>query len=54
MRTTSDPKLNNLKVRLNNDMLAFLENKSSKNKETISDHIRWLIEKEMEEDRKSK
>lgn len=53
MRTTSDPKPNNLKVRLNDDMFSFLGNKSSKNNETMSEHIRGLVEKEMAEERKA-
>lgn len=54
MRTTSDPKPNNLKVRLNDTMFSFLESKSSESGETMSDHIRWLIERDMEADRRAK
>lgn len=50
MKTTSDPKPNNLKVRLNDNCWAFLKRKSSNNGESISDYIRRLIEKEMAEE----
>lgn len=54
MRTTSDPKPNNLKVRLNDTAFSFLKRISRHNGETISDHIRGLIEKEMSEEMKAK
>lgn len=54
MKTTSDPKPNNLKVRLNDNYWAFLKRKSSKNGESMSDYIRGLIEKEMAEEMKAR
>lgn len=54
MKTTSDPKPNNLKVRLNDNYWAFLKRKSSNKEESISDYIRGLIEKEMAEEIKAK
>lgn len=54
MRTTSDPKPNNLKVRLNDTTFSFLKRKSRDTGESISDHIRGLIEQEMAEEIKAK
>lgn len=54
MKTTSDPKPNNLKVRLNDNYWAFLKRKSSNNGESISDYIRGLIEKEIAEEMKAR
>lgn len=54
MKTTSDPKPNNLKVRLNDNYWAFLKRKSNNSGESMSDHIRGLIEKEMSEEMKEK
>ena len=53
MRTTSDPKPNNLKVRLNDDTFSFLKRKSKDSGESMSDYIRGLIEKEMAEEMKA-
>lgn len=50
MRTTSDPKPNNLKVRLNDDDFSYLKRKSDENTESMSDHIRRLIAKERAEE----
>lgn len=50
MRTTSDPKPNNLKVRLNDNTFSFLKRKSKNSGESMSDHIRGLLEKEMAEE----
>lgn len=50
MRTTSDPKPNNLKVRLNDTTFSFLKQKSKDSGESMSDHIRALLEKEMAEE----
>lgn len=50
MRTTSDPKPNNLKVRLNDNTFSFLKRKSKDSGESMSDHIRGLLEKEMAEE----
>lgn len=54
MRTTSDPKPNNLKVRLNEATFSFLKRISRDSGETMSDHIRTLLEKEMSEEMKAK
>lgn len=53
MRTTSDPKPNNLKVRLNDNAFSFLKRKSKDNGESVSDYIRTLLEKEMVEEMKA-
>lgn len=47
MRTTSDPKPNNLKVRLNDDMSEYLERKSTKKGISMSEYIRELIRQDM-------
>lgn len=47
MRTTSDPKPNNLKVRLNDDMFAYLDNVSAKSNTSMSEYVRLLIAQDM-------
>lgn len=47
MRTTSDPKPNNLKVRLNDDMTEYLQRQSAKRGLSMSEYVRELIEQDM-------
>lgn len=54
MRTTSDPKPNNLKVRLNDNTFSFLKRISRDSGESMSDYIRGLLEKEMSEEMRAK
>lgn len=47
MRTTSDKKDNMVRVRLNDEMMAYLTKISSRNGKTISQCIREMIQKSM-------
>lgn len=47
MRTTSDPKPNNLKVRLNDDMFSYLSSASERLDISVSEYIRELIVQDM-------
>lgn len=47
MRTTSDPKPNNLKVRLNDNMFLYLEKASAESGASMSEYVRLLIAQDM-------
>ncbi len=47
MRTTSDPKSEKIKLRLNEDMKRHIDKHSSKEGVSISEYIRELIRQDM-------
>ena len=47
MRTSSDPKENTIKLRLNDEMRKYIEKKSKKQDISMSEYIRKLIENDI-------
>lgn len=46
-RTTSDPKPNNIKVRINDDMFQYVVESAKKFDMTVSEYMRHIIWKDM-------
>lgn len=53
MRTTTDRKSNDLRIRLNESMYRHLVAESSRVNKSLSEYIRWLIEKDIADKGKS-
>lgn len=48
-RTTSDPKPNNIKVRMNDDMFQYVAESAKKFDMTVSEYMRHIVRKDMQE-----